>query len=66
MYVEMEDIYEKERRNSKGSVRHAGRATGNKNAELKHYLQIKLSVLYNILSEDVPEEYWEQIEKWTI
>lgn len=26
----------------------------------------KLSVLYDILGEDVPEEYWEQIEEWTI
>lgn len=43
-----------------------GTAWTDKNTELKHYLQIKLSVLYNIFSEDVPEEYWEQIEKWTI
>lgn len=32
---------------------------------LKTYLETKLSILYDILGEDVPEEYWEQIEKYT-
>lgn len=30
---------------------------------LKIYLETKLSILYDILGEDVPEEYWDQIEK---
>ena len=32
---------------------------------LKSYLETKLSILYDILGEDVPEEYWDQIEKYT-
>lgn len=32
---------------------------------LKTYLETKLSILYDILGEDVPEEYWDQIEKYT-
>ena len=33
---------------------------------LMKYLKIKLSVLYDILGEEVPGEYWEQIEEWAI
>jgi len=29
---------------------------------LEKYLKIKLEILYDILGEDVPSEYWEQIE----
>lgn len=36
------------------------------NKGLMEYLKIKLSVLYDILGEEVPEEYWEQIEEWAI
>lgn len=32
---------------------------------LKTYLETKLQILYDILGEDVSEEYWEQIEKYT-
>ena len=32
-------------------------------AELEKYLKIKLQILYDILGEDVPAEYWEQIEE---
>lgn len=35
------------------------------NENLEKYLKIKLSVLYDILGEEVPEEYWEQIEEWS-
>lgn len=38
--------------------------TGITNKELYNALCIKLSVLYHILGDDVPEEYWEQIEKF--
>jgi hypothetical protein len=31
--------------------------------ELTKVLKIQLELLYDILGEDVPEEYWEQIEK---
>lgn len=31
--------------------------------QLENYLKIKLEILYDILGEDVPAEYWEQIEK---
>ena len=31
--------------------------------ELKVQQQTRLELLYDILGEDVPEEYWEQIEK---
>ena len=27
-------------------------------------LTTKLSVLYDVLEDDVPEEFWEQIEEW--
>lgn len=30
--------------------------------QLKNHLTIKLEVLYDILGEEVPEEYWERIE----
>ena len=30
--------------------------------QLVQRLQIEVALLYDILSEDVPEEYWEQIE----
>lgn len=30
---------------------------------LKSFLQTRLGVLYDILGDDVPEEYWEQIEE---
>lgn len=33
------------------------------NPQLAEQLKIELSLLYDILSDDVPEEYWEQIEK---
>lgn len=36
------------------------------NKGLMEYLKIKLSVLYDILGEEVPEEYWEQIEEWVV
>lgn len=36
------------------------------NKGLMEYLKIKLSVLYDILGEEVPERYWEQIEEWAI
>lgn len=36
------------------------------NKNLEEYLRIKLTVLYDILGEEVPEEYWEQVEKWTV
>ena len=32
---------------------------------LKTYLETKLQILYDILGEDVPEEYWDQIERYT-
>lgn len=31
--------------------------------ELTEELKIKLELLYDILGEEVPEEYWEQIER---
>jgi len=31
--------------------------------ELENYLRIKLQILYDILEEEIDEEYWEQIEK---
>jgi len=31
--------------------------------ELEKRLRIELELLYDILGEEVPEEYWEQIEK---
>lgn len=34
------------------------------NKSLMEYLKIKLSVLYDIIGEEVPEEYWDQIEEW--
>ena len=36
---------------------------GVKEESLKIYLETKLKILYDILGEDVPEEYWEQIEE---
>lgn len=33
---------------------------------LKTYLETKLSILYDILGEDVLEEYWDQIEEYTV
>lgn len=33
------------------------------NTELRDYLKIKLSTLYDILREDLPEEYWERVEE---
>lgn len=33
------------------------------NATLVSRLQAELSLLYDILGEEVPEEYWEQIEE---
>ena len=33
------------------------------NQPLAEKLRIELSLLYDILGEDVPEEYWEQIEE---
>lgn len=36
--------------------------SGTVKGDLKIRLQGKLDVLYDILGEDVPEEYWEQIE----
>ena len=35
---------------------------GVKEETLENYLKTKLEILYDILGEDVPEEYWEQIE----
>lgn len=32
--------------------------------ELRNYLIAQLAVLYEILGDDVPEEYWERIEEW--
>lgn len=32
------------------------------NSDLETYLKTKLETLYNILGEDVPEEYWDEIE----
>lgn len=43
-----------------------GTAWGEENKDLEKYLRIKLTVLYDILGEEVPEEYWEQVEEWTI
>lgn len=31
--------------------------------ELVEYLKIRLELLYDILGDDVPEEYWRQIEQ---
>lgn len=31
--------------------------------DLEKYLKIKLEVLYEIIGDDVPEEFWGQIEK---
>lgn len=36
------------------------------NKGLMEYMKIKLSVLYDILGEEVSEEYWEQIEEWAV
>lgn len=33
------------------------------NARLKATLEIKLGMLYDILGEDVPSEYWDRIEE---
>ena len=33
------------------------------NPEFVEQLKIELALLYDILGEDVPEEFWEQIEK---
>lgn len=37
--------------------------TLDKKPELKAWQQTRLELLYDILGEEVPEEYWEQIEK---
>jgi hypothetical protein len=37
--------------------------SGTASGDLENYLRIKLETLYNLMGEDVPEEYWEQIEK---
>ena len=34
-----------------------------KNNEFAEQLKIELALLYDVLGEDVPEEFWEQIEK---
>ena len=34
----------------------------NPHERLKNRLKIELEILYDILGEDVPEEYWERIE----
>lgn len=34
-----------------------------KNPTMAEHLKIELSLLYEILGEEVPEEYWEQIEE---
>lgn len=36
---------------------------GTANENLEKYLKVKLEVLYDVLGEDVPEEYWDQIEE---
>lgn len=36
--------------------------SGTTSGDLEKYLRIKLEVLYNVMGEDVPEEFWEQIE----
>lgn len=36
--------------------------SGTANSELAKCLRVELGVYYDILGEDVPEEYWEQIE----
>lgn len=36
------------------------------NEELQKRLRVKLTVLYEILGEEVPEKYWEQVEEWTL
>lgn len=36
------------------------------NKSLEEYLRIKLTVLYDILGEEIPEAYWEQVEEWTM
>lgn len=33
------------------------------NPSLAEKLRIELALLYDILGEDVPEEYWEQVEE---
>ena len=33
------------------------------NPSLDTYLKVKLETLYNVLGEDVPEEYWDEIEE---
>ncbi len=35
----------------------------NNESVLTARLQVEVALLYNILGEDVPEEYWEQIEE---
>ena len=39
-----------------GRIRHT-------NTEMYAKLRIELALLYDILGEEVPEEYWEQIEE---
>ena len=39
-----------------GRIRHA-------NPEMYDKLRIELALLYDIIGEEVPEEYWEQIEE---
>lgn len=43
-----------------------GTSWNEENKDLEKYLRIKLTVLYDILGEEVPEEYWEQVEEWTV
>ena len=37
--------------------------SGSVSGGLKRYLKVKLETLYNVMGEDVPEEYWQRIEK---
>ena len=39
---------------------------GVKGEGLKHYLETKLQVLVDILGEEIPEEYWEQLDEFVV
>lgn len=39
---------------------------GVKDEGLKNYLETKLQVLVDILGEEIPEEYWEQLDEFVV
>lgn len=39
---------------------------GVKDKVLKNYLETKLQVLVDILGEEIPEEYWEQLDEFVV